>query len=81
MVLFVLFQFHLGVQMTPGAKPEVGKFHPHRVVEAIARGATVTEDLTGPWSYWPLLSQPLDQVRERLGVTPRHGGVARARAA
>ncbi len=74
MVLFVMFQFHLGLRLTPGALPEVGQLDPAPVVAAIARGAAVTVDLTGDWDYWPLMAEPVDSVRRRLGIAPRRAG-------
>ena len=71
MVLFVLFQFHLGLQMTPGAKPERGHFVPSRVLAALVRGSRVNVDLTGAWDYWPNLGEDLDALRARFGVEPR----------
>jgi hypothetical protein len=37
LVLVALFQLHLGVRLTPGAKAERGLFDPGRVLDAIAR--------------------------------------------
>ena len=70
-VMFVLFQFHLGVRMTPGAKAERGHFDPALVIEAIARGAAMTIDLTGTWDYWPDLAMPIETLRARYGIAPR----------
>jgi hypothetical protein len=68
MVLFVLFQFHLGVRLTPGARAEVGFLDPATALAALVRGAAVHHDLTATWDYWPLLAEPLDGLRRRLGV-------------
>ncbi len=70
-VMFVLFQFHLGVRMTPGAKAERGHFDPARALAAITRGAAVTIDLTGPWDYWQDLAVPLETLRARYRIAPR----------
>lgn len=71
LVMFVLFQFHLGVRMTPGAKAERGHFDPARVIAAIARGAATTIDLTGAWDYWKDLAVPIETLRARYGISPR----------
>jgi hypothetical protein len=70
-LLFGIFQFHLGLQVTPGAEPEVNYFDPVRVLGAIRRGAAMRVDLTADWNYWPLMAQPLEAVREDYGVRPR----------
>jgi hypothetical protein len=71
MVLFVLFQFHLGVRMTPGAKAERGYFDPARVLGAIARGAAMKVDLSGDWDYWRVLQEPTEALRQRYGIARR----------
>ena len=70
-LLFGIFQFHLGVRLTPAALPEVGNFDPASALEAIRRGAAMNVDLTGEWDYWPMMDQPLEAVRARYGVSPR----------
>lgn len=67
-LLFGMFQFHLGVRLTPGALPERGFFDPRRVLAAVRRGAAMNVDLTGDWDYWPWMSRPITAVREALGV-------------
>lgn len=67
-LLFGMFQFHLGLRLTPGAQPERGFFDPPRVLAALRRGAAMNVDLTGEWDYWPWMSRPLAAVREALGV-------------
>jgi hypothetical protein len=79
-LLFGIFQFHLGVRLTPGAAPEVGYFDPARVLEAIRRGAAMNVDLTGDWDYWPMMDQPLEAVRTQYGVAPRAALAAGAAA-
>ena len=74
MVLFVLFQFHLGVRMTPGAKAEVGYFDPRRALAAIARGAAMKVDLSGDWNYWQVMGEPIETLRRRYGISRRIGG-------
>jgi hypothetical protein len=69
--MFVMFQFHLGLRVTPGAKAERGYFDPARVLAAIARGAELTIDLTARWDYWADLAEPLETVRRKYNVPPR----------
>lgn len=80
-VMFVLFQFHLGVRMTPGAEAERGCFDPTRVIAAIARGAAVTIDLTGNWDYWQDLALPLDTLRARYGIAATSDELRRSSSA
>lgn len=72
MVMFVLFQFHLGLRITPGAKAERGLFDPATVIEAIARGAAATADLTAvDWQFWDDFAAPIEELRRRYHVAPR----------
>jgi len=75
-VQFVVLHFHQGVKITPGAPPAVDQFDPERVLWAIHRGARCTVDMTHQWNYWPLMSLPLREVRERIGLLPRRPAAA-----
>lgn len=70
-ILFVLFQFHLGIQVTPGAAPEVGYFDPARVLSAIERGAAMNVDLSADWNYFDVMDQPIASLRKRYALPPR----------
>lgn len=70
-VQFVLLQFHHGVQITPVTDPTVDLFDPRLVLWAIHRGACCNVDMTHQWDYWPLMTLPLAEARERVGLLPR----------
>lgn len=71
-VLFVLGQFHLGVQMTPTAVPTSrGMFNPRTAIAAIRRGAAMNVDLSSGWEYWDVIDQPLETLRARYNIAPR----------
>jgi ubiquinone biosynthesis protein Coq4 len=79
MVMFVLFQFHLGLRVTPGAKAERGLFDPASVLDAIVRGSAVTFDLTSVrWDYWMDMPVSLDELRARFNIVPRTTAMPRA---
>ena len=67
---FALLQFHQGVRLTPIARPEVGFFDPAKVLWAIHRGASSRVDVTHRWNYWPLMTLPLAEARERIALIP-----------
>jgi hypothetical protein len=70
-VQFAVLQFHQGVQVTPVAPPETGNFDPAKVLWAIHRGAQCSVDITHQWDFWPLMSLPIDEARERCGLLPK----------
>ncbi len=80
-LIFVLLQFHLGIQITPIAAPEVGFFDAHRVLRAVARGAACKVDLSDRWDFWDVVRLPLDEVRARFGIPPLDEMGARREAA
>jgi hypothetical protein len=67
---FVLLQFHQGLKLTPIAKAETGRFDPHKVLGAVARGSRCPVDMTHAWDYWPLMPLPVDEARRRLNLLP-----------
>ncbi len=69
-LLFGILQFHLGLRLTPAAKPEVGYFDPDAVLRAAARGAACTVDLSDHFAFWDWAPLPLAEVRRRCGVPP-----------
>ncbi len=70
-VQMVILHFHQGVAVTPAGPPAVGHFDPRLVLWAIHRGAQVNVDVTHQWDYWPLMTLPLDEARERIGLLPK----------
>jgi hypothetical protein len=70
-IQFVILQFHHGIKVTPATGPQVGNFDPEKVLWAIHRGAQCNVDMTHQWNYWPLMSLPLPEARERCGLLPK----------
>lgn len=68
-LLFVIVHFHLGVQITPIAKPQTGLFDVRRVLGAVARGAACNVDLSDHWSPWDVVHLPIEAVRARYGIS------------
>ncbi len=59
----------LGFAMEPGATPARGQFPPERFYAAYARGVGARPSIIDPhWDFWPLLHEPLDDVRATLGL-------------
>lgn len=69
-VFFVLLQFHLGIRMTPITKARTGFFDPESALIAIRRGAAMTVDLNHGWDYWPVMREPVDELRKRYNILP-----------
>ncbi|WP_441290745.1 hypothetical protein ACSRUE_09690 [Sorangium sp. KYC3313] len=80
-LLFVMLQFHLGIQITPVAAPQVGLFEARKVLRAVARGAACKVDLSDRWDFWGVVHLPLGEVRERFGIPPLAAMAARQEAA
>lgn len=71
LVFFVICQFHLGLRLTPIAKAEAGLFDPFRALDAVARGAGMSRDLTdGTWDPWAHMAEDVDVLRSRYHVAP-----------
>lgn len=71
LVFFTLCQFHLGIRLTPIAKAETGRFDPFRALDAVARGAGMSRDLTdGTWDPWAHMREDVDVLRSRYHVVP-----------
>ena len=39
-----------------------------RMFAAVERGALVNTDLSDKWDYWPIVEQPIDEVRRQLNI-------------
>lgn len=70
-ILFVICQFHLGIQTAPNVTPETGHFDPVTALAAVRRGAAMNVDLSDGWEYWDVIDQPVDALRERYNIAPR----------
>lgn len=69
-VFFVLLQFHLGIRMTPITQARTGFFDPERALIAIRRGAAMNIDLNHGWDYWPVMGEPIEDLRQRYHILP-----------
>ncbi|MEZ4451923.1 MAG: hypothetical protein R3B09_20845 [Nannocystaceae bacterium] len=67
-LIFAVVQFHLGIQVTPVARGEVGYFDVPRVLRALARGAACPVDLSADLRLWDDGPRPLVEVRGELGL-------------
>jgi tellurite resistance protein len=67
---FVLTQMHLGVAVNPFVAKTTGLFEVPAVLEAVARGAACTVDLTDAWDFWKHVETPVVALREQLGIPP-----------
>jgi tellurite resistance protein len=71
-VLFVVAQFHLGLQVTPSAPGEKLVVEPELMMKAIARGAQVNTDLSDNWDPWQGdFEVQLEELRRRYNIPPR----------
>jgi hypothetical protein len=70
-LLFVLAQFHLGLQMVPVAQPETLRADPELMLRAFARGCEVRRDMWTDFAPWDHFVRPLDELRRELNVPPR----------
>lgn len=74
LILFAVLIFSTGVNARPtatgyttiGVLGEPGAAE--RMFAAIERGALVNIDLSDRWDYWPLVDQPIDEVRRQLNI-------------
>jgi hypothetical protein len=69
-LLFGILQFHLGLRVTPIAQGHRNLFDVPRVIEALARGAACTVDLSAGYDLLANKDRPLAEVRAELGITP-----------
>ena len=42
------------------------------MIRELDRGTTVKVDLGDAWNFWDYAEAPIEEMRERLGITPRH---------
>jgi uncharacterized tellurite resistance protein B-like protein len=69
-VFFVLLQFHVGIRMTPIITARTGFFNPEKALIALQRGAAMNIDLTDGWDYWPVMREPVEELRRRYNILP-----------
>ncbi len=71
LMLFLMAQFHLGVQITPATDGVKGVVKPHLVFKALARGAQVNRDLIADWDPREDFERPVEELRREFNVVPR----------
>lgn len=69
-LMFGIAEFHLGLAMSPVATGSRGKLDPVLMFRAIERGSKCTIDPTDGWDPWPVMEQPLEELRVRYGIAP-----------
>ena len=70
-VLPVIMVFHLGIPMNDFAGSSTGALDPRKFWVAWSRGDQVSGDtLSHDWDFWAHVDEPLDAVREAMGVAP-----------
>jgi len=71
-ILFIVAQFHLGLQITPSAEAFEMVVTPEALTKAIFRGSQVNVDLAENWDPWQGdFDVPVDELRRRYNVVPR----------
>ena len=74
-LLFALVIHTAGVNLAPFPMPRLpGRIgQPNLAVEvlhALARGTASNQDLGDGWDFWDVVEQPIDNVRQQLGIRP-----------
>ncbi len=69
-LMFGIAEFHLGVALSPVTTGSRGKLDPALMFHAIERGSKCTIDPTDGWDPWPVMDQPLEELRKRYGIAP-----------
>ena len=70
-LLFVICQFHLGIQISPIAGTETMKMKPATMLEAFVRGTQCTRDLSDGWDPWEHFGRSLAELREEYAIDER----------
>jgi tellurite resistance protein len=70
-LLFMLAQFHLGVQVTPVTPAEKMVVDPALMLAAFARGTHVNRDLCTAWQPWDDFDRQVSELREAYNILPR----------
>jgi hypothetical protein len=72
-LMFGIAEFHLGLAMSPVATASRGKLDPALFLAALQRGSACTVDPTDGWDPWPVMNEPLEELRARYGIAPLAG--------
>lgn len=70
-LLFVICQFHLGIQISPIAGTETMKMEPQTMLEAFLRGTQCTRDLSDGWDPWEHFPETVDELRAKYSIDVR----------
>jgi tellurite resistance protein len=70
-LLFMLAQFHIGVQITPITAAEKGVAVPELMMSAFVRGTQVNRDMCVDWIPQQDFDRTLTELRERYNIQPR----------
>lgn len=69
-LMFGIAEFHLGLSLSPVASGSRGKLDPAAMLRALERGSACRIDPTDGWDPWPVMAEPLDELRARYGIAP-----------
>jgi hypothetical protein len=69
-LMFGIVEFHLGLTISPLVVGSRGKLDPAKMFVALERGAACRIDPTDGWDPWPVMHEPLAELRERYGIRP-----------
>lgn len=75
-IQLAIIHFHQGIQISPATPAQVDNFDPRIVLWAIHRGAELKVDMTQQWDFWPLMSLPLDEARQAIGLLPKFSEIS-----
>lgn len=70
-LLFMLAQFHIGVQITPITAAEKGVADPELMMSAFARGTQVNRDMCVDWIPQQDFARTLTELRAAYNIQPR----------
>ena len=70
-LLFVICQFHLGIEISPIAGVETMKMRPETMLAAFVRGTACAVDLSDGWDPWSAFARPVDELRAEYRIAPR----------
>ena len=70
-LLFMLAQFHLGVQVTPVTAAERMVADPDLMLQSFVRGTKVSRDLCVDWKPQEDFERPIEELRRAYNIEPR----------
>jgi len=78
--MFMLAQFHLGIQITPVTAAEKLVADPQLMLEAFVRGTKVNRDLCVDWVPQQDFERSVDELRREYNIEPRELTVSQSAA-